>query len=137
MQGSLRRVISRETEHDLHLAQQFQLTTPNCFQVALSNTTPSSTSTTNLPNPYTQITSKKGNIDEEEESDFVDDEHDLDYGTESNQIPTTKYPERASSSAVPFEPYHMILTKTKVVLTWWKSQKRKIVAQVFELINLN
>ena len=75
-------------------------------------------------------TNKAENIGVENEFG-EDDEEDADYEeSEDNNIVVSKYPAKAAPQSVPFEPYHMALTETKVVLTWWKSQKRRVVVQV-------
>ena len=81
------------------------------------------------PVSCTSTTSTTTNEEKEDESnDDFDDEDFVDYN--ENSVPTTKFPVKPAPHAVPFEPYNMILSKTKVLLTWWKSQKRRIVAQV-------
>ena len=69
------------------------------------------------------------NDDNDDDDEFIPDDDDFIESQDIKEIPV-QFPAKPTSTVVPFEPYHMALTKTKVILTWWKSQKRKIIAQV-------
>ena len=115
---------SREAEHDAYVRKNLQGS--EVLQVALtSNPTNSSTSsnTTAIAKNFCNEADE-----EDEDEDFVD-EDDVEEEHQMHHI-SSKYPAKPATGSIPFEPYHLALSKTKVVITWWKSQKRKISVQV-------
>ena len=126
-------MLYREAEHDTYVSEHNQLSStqlPLTVQAEVHHN-PTSKSSTTITTSTTRSSAKaKDGIADDESGDDEDyDYYDGDYEPEEPVV-TSLYPARRVATSVPFEPYHMSLYPTKVVLTWWKTPKRRIVVQV-------